>query len=61
MGVVQVYSGNEIQSYTLSNAKWNLISAIFNHTVTNSKEFAKKCCQAGVCPLVMKRKIAKTE
>ncbi|MNJ94726.1 hypothetical protein D3C87_124280 [compost metagenome] len=60
MYLVRVVPGNEeLQKSTLSSGMMNLVAAVLTHRISDSKEFAKRCCQAGLCPLVLRQRLSK--
>lgn len=52
-----VPASEEAKTSTLSPEMLSLLSAILNNTVHDSKEFSKRCCQAGLCPLVFRERL----
>lgn len=58
MRIVHLVSGSECQSNLLSAQAMNLVQALFNKSA-DSKELARLCCKAGLCPLTLRDKLKK--
>ncbi|CAE78271.1 hypothetical protein AB1A81_15945 [Bdellovibrio bacteriovorus] len=58
MRIVHFVSGTEYQSALLSVDAMNLLPAMMTKTY-DTKELARLCCKAGLCPLIFKNKLTK--
>lgn len=56
MAFVRFIQGRERKSLTLSSEGLQLIKTLCQPNATQ-QEILKSCCQAGVCPVVLKHKL----